>query len=212
MSLCLESIEKGIELSNEILKPDIDFHPGKEEFAINSKYLHRGYYCPSPALEYIVTNMRRGKIAKRITKASRITNRYIFDTENKIRIAETFYPNGSTKTEHIIHEGDTVYGFTFDSYKHISEISIEQFWNGRIESYFWACCWYEFSTGCYRVSHMAYETYFYKKEGFFDMELYDMLGDRSDVGKYNKFRFCIDENGMIIANSIQLLTNDARIF
>lgn len=210
ISICLECIEKGVKLSDEISTLDSCFQRGREEFVINSRYLHRGFYCPSPVREYIVTNMRRGKIAKRITKASRITNRYVFDTENKMRIAETHYPNGYIKTEHILYDGNTVCGFTFDSCKHISEISMEWFADGRISSYFWACCWYEFSTGCYRVSHMTYETYSYDNKFFLDMEFYDMLGERNDLGNYNKYRFSLDENGIIIADSIHLLNYDTR--
>lgn len=208
-TMCFESIEKGIQLSDELLRHDDTFQIGREEFGIQSRYLHRGFYCPSPVVEHIVTNMRRGKIAKRITKATRITNRYVFDSENKLRIAETIHPNGAIKTEHIVHEGNTVYGFVFGRNDHLFEVSIEQYEDGRIVSYLWACGSCAFSNGYHRISHMQFETYFYEDKGFLDVGRYYMIGENGKVGQYHKYRFSYDENGMVVGDSAQLLERKA---
>ena len=131
----------------------------KEVYSLGSRYLHRGYFCPSPDIEQMITNMRRGRIAKRLTKASRPTNRYLFDQKGNMILAETFYPN-CVKKEYIFYEQDHRYGFDYDSYGRLTEISIEECSNGKISNYIWAACTYNEATG-YEIFRIFYENFRY---------------------------------------------------
>lgn len=200
LQICYEYIQKGIEKQNEIEGILSSLEGGKKEFAIGSRYMHRGFYCPSPSMEYTITNMRRGRIAKRIDKRSRPTNSYLFDAEGTLRAVETFYINGSIQTEYLFYEEAFVFGVSYDDEGHISEISIEQYEESQIKEYLWACCYYNYSENTHLISHMVYETYHYDNKGYLDVEFYDMLGFRHDLYQYNRYRFHLDENGKVCNN------------
>lgn len=184
-----EYLQKGLEIQPKLYDIYSGLQVGRVEYAIGSRYLHRGFYCPSPVLEQIITNTRRGRIAKRMTKATRPTNRYVFDLEGKLRRADTFYPNGGTKTEYIFHEGEAICGLTFDPYGHISEISVERYAEGKIGSYLRACCNYDPTSGCYRIYDMSYERYSHDEE-FLDAEIFSLSKFEDEIlGHHHEHRF-----------------------
>ena len=151
--------EPSLEAEIEVLCSDIPI--GKEEYALGARYLHRGFYCPSPIYDKVVVNARRGRIAKRMTKASRPTNRYEFDLEGKLRISETIYPNGSMKTEFIFYEDDVIFGLTYDRQDYLSMLTVERYSKGRITSY-WKVNRDRYSPNeRNQVSSVSYECYRY---------------------------------------------------
>lgn len=203
VQLCLEYIQKGIAKQPEIEGVAANLKEGRKEFAIGSRYIHRGFYCPSPSIEHIITNIRRGKIAKRLNKRSRLTNAYLFDAEENLRIAETFYTNGAVKTEYLFYEDSLIYGVSYNNEGHVEEISIEQYEEGQIQEYLWACCCYNSSTNSYLIFQMLYEAYHYDHNGYLDVEFYNMSDARHDAGKSNRYRFHLDADGKVSNNKKQ---------
>ena len=113
--ICLEYIPPLAARKAQIRQEYDEIQEGREEYGIGSRYMHRGVYHPSPVAEKWVTNRRRGRIAKRVTKATRPTNWYLFDQENKLFLVETYLEDGTTHTEYIFHEDNLIYGLKFVS-------------------------------------------------------------------------------------------------
>ena len=205
------ALKKYNEKLDEINSEQYNFEEGAEEFAINSRYMHRGYYCPSPALEHTVVNIKRGTIAKRVTKITRVTNRYIFDTEQKLRIVEEFYNGYVSKTEYIFYEEGKVYGFTIGSDGDLINVSVEQYENEKITSYFWSYCSCSGCSNNPEILFMRYETYHYENEGFLYFSFFDMQGDREGPCTYYKYRFSLDSNGKALGDTMQLLHRESKL-
>lgn len=203
--LCQEYIQKGSILKPKIKEMLLGMEISREEYAIQSRYMHRGFYCPSPVIEHHITNVRRGRIAKRLTSSAKPTNRYLFDAENKLRLAETFYPNGSVKSEYIFHENNVIYGIVYPSIGRSGEISIEQYEEGQIISYLWALWRESPNDGSLIVSRVTYETYCYDDDRYIVAEWYDIAGN---LGVYHKYRLSLSEEGAIIPRSVEVLKTE----
>lgn len=135
----------------------------RAELCVNSRYLHRGYYCPSPVLDLLVTNTRRGRILKRPTERSNITNRYAYDTSGRLIYTDNFINGKMVSSEYVKYHENLVYGITIGMSGRIICISEERYANSRIVSY--QCAYYSGageSTICYR---MDCENYQYDEEG-----------------------------------------------
>ena len=66
-SLYLKYKEKAYSYYSQIPDDENFFERGRDELGIQSSCLmHRGFYCPSPVIEHIVVNIKRGKIAKKL--------------------------------------------------------------------------------------------------------------------------------------------------
>ena len=170
-------------------------------FALGSRYLPRGPLCPSPDLECVITNMRRGRIAKRLTEKSVPTNYYMFDREGRLYYAETFYPDFSKKREYILREGEWVYGFVYDQFGTLEEISIEGYEEGRLKCYTWAAC---SRGGFLQVLH---ETLL-ARDGCLETDLYmaQTLGEQVRVSRWVAV-YDLDQEGII-----QRPTRQERLF
>lgn len=210
LKLCEDGIKMVMQTYPDLSLPSFEEHTGREEFSLGSRYLHRGFYCPSPDLEYIVTNMRRGKIAKRMTKRTRPTNRYCFDDDGRLKLAETYYPNGSIQKEYIFYVEDTVFGFTTEKNEYISKISIAKYADGKISYYLWAPCHYNRDMGVDYPYWIVYEKYNYSENSYLETEFYNLrlYGIHEGFGNYNKYRFILDDNGMVIGDSIEELMKE----
>ncbi|MEH6949139.1 hypothetical protein V7068_19130, partial [Bacillus sp. JJ634] len=61
----------------------------KFEYLKGGETIHRGYYCPSPILDLIVGNAKRGRLLKRKPDFGKFTYEYGFDIDNRmIRVRE----------------------------------------------------------------------------------------------------------------------------
>lgn len=175
----------------------------KEEFAIQSRYMHRGFYCPSPDLEYIVGNMRRGKIAERITSVTKLTNRYLFDKAGALIAAETFYPNGSTKIEYIFYEDNIIYGISYNAIDNGLEVSVEQYADNKIISYLWAGCTYSPYKESISGVQMIYETYQYPSDTLLETDFYNIdIINEDTFCKHYRYRFDLNQNGIVVPGSL----------
>lgn len=136
--------------------------PAKEEFAVNSRYMHRGYYCPSPIFEQVVTNARRGKLLKRPTKRSNITNRYCFGEDHKLYFVEYLLNQTVQSREYIMQMDNVRYGFVFNAKDVLGGISVETYCQNKLQSYMWVMCHNASSTGQnWQTNYVRYETYEY---------------------------------------------------
>lgn len=202
---CQDVVAKGVSFYPQIETLLSDTAPSRKEFSLGSRYLPRGFYCPSPDMELIITNMRRGRIAKRLTKASKPTNSYQFNRENKLLLAETFYSNGAVQTEYILHTHNASYGFTYDRDCRITGISIEEYADNTLLSYLWAACSYRETTG-YRFFRCIYETFHYLDCGQLETDFYLLEAPMDEVFLSRwKAVFDLDENGAISPGSRTLL-------
>lgn len=94
----LELLEKGLAFDSAKRQQN---YPPREELrevcAVGARYLHRGYYCPSPFRDILISNARRGRLLKRPTSRSTPSHRYFFDSDNKMMIAESTLSKGRKK-------------------------------------------------------------------------------------------------------------------
>lgn len=164
---CLKLFKQGVALALTFARETKCFEyqnriPAKEELAVNSRYMHRGYYCPSPIFDQIVTNARRGKILKRPTKRSNITNRYCFDENLKLYLVEYILNQKVQSREYIVQLDDVQYGFVFSASGVFGGISIETFCQDKLQSYMWARCHNASSIDeDWQTDYVRYETYEY---------------------------------------------------
>ena len=155
-----EYVQKVIDRNEEINNMYSELQVGREEFGIQTTCtLERGYYCPDPTVGHFVTNVHRGKIARRITKVTRLTNRYVFDEEDSLRIVERYYPNGYIKPEFVFHGQDVSYSVTFNYNDRPLIITIDRHENGKIREYLWTECAYDDAKDTYIANWMRYQTY-----------------------------------------------------
>lgn len=167
---CLTTFKQGVLLAlafaeqKEYLKYQCRV-PAKEEFAVNSRYIHRGYYCPSPIVEQIMTNARRGKLLKRPTKCSNFTNRYCFDKNHKLYFIENMLNHAVQSREYIMQIDNIRYGFVFNTNDVLGGISVETYCQNKLQSYMWATCHNASSTGQnWQTNYVRYETYEYDEQ------------------------------------------------
>lgn len=178
---CFEYCEnKAIEmwdLANDFVKNKmVDEYKNKkiyrEEFGANSRYMPRGFYCPSVTLDKVVDNVRRGKLLSRITPKSKISHRFAFDEDNKLIIVETM-PPFPRSLEYIVYEQEKVLGFTIDEFNKISGLSEEIYEDGQLISYFYVAVDY---LGNFDSSVL--ERYWYKDNQLHEVDHLYVLLDR----------------------------------
>ena len=109
------------------------------EFGIQSKCLHRGYYCPSPIIDLLVNGTKRGKLTKALRKTTKECYQYNFDENDHMLSIEHYYsyPHDSMhETEFIIKENDVEYGVTFQNeWMEVSQISKVVYNDDLVQSY-----------------------------------------------------------------------------
>lgn len=145
----------------------------KEVIVANARYLHRGFFCPSPVQDLIVNNARRGRIITRPTARTRISHHYLYDKNGQLLIARAVLPNGTYKTEYLVYEQNSVYGFSFDAWGTLVGLSEERYEGGSINKYFCASCFnHEDHNIDFGITNMHYEAYLYDEVGLRDVDFY----------------------------------------
>lgn len=148
--------------------------PFRVELVTNARYLHRGFYCPSLIRDYFLGNARRGRIIKRPTNRTSYSHKYIFNQDGKLQIVESVLPGGKGhKYEYLVHRGNTIWGFAFDSYGALVGLSEENYTNGRLNDYFCASCYVHKKDGLdFGITEMFLEEYDCDENGLYDVTLY----------------------------------------
>lgn len=154
--------------------------PFREEVATGVKYLYRGYYCPSPIQEFAVGNVKRGKLLSRPTKRSVISNRYYYDSDNKLIMADGFLDTDSATREYLVYDGDTRYGFCFSQNNSLTNVIKEVYLDNLIRQYMNVNCYNIYSeVEKTNISFIHYEEFHYDDEGLRDIDWYYVLPDES---------------------------------
>ena len=90
----------------------------RREYAIGGEAIHRGYYCPSPVLDIVVGNCKRGKLLKRKQKESKYTYEYLFDKNDKLVLVCKYDYNlvslEKWQVELLIYQDNEVIAFEYD--------------------------------------------------------------------------------------------------
>ena len=86
---CIALFKEGIGKYNYFVKNGeydklLSIIPTREEYTVNSRYLHRGYYCPSPLLDDLIDNTRKGVLHSGKTKRKKISNRYLYNSKDEL--------------------------------------------------------------------------------------------------------------------------------
>lgn len=129
----------------------------KYEYSKGDETIHRGDYCPSPILDLIVGNLKRGRLFKRTPAFGRYSYEYGFDTNNRLLrirgVNEFTTPNSRFNEEYLVYIKDVVYGIEFDNMGDISAVSRCTYEKGNIIKY--EIC-------LYSMEELYYEEYYYK--------------------------------------------------
>lgn len=143
---------------------------GKEELAVGAKYLHRGVYCPSPVLDLLIANAKRGRVLRRSSPRSVITNRFVFDTSGRLLYTDNYFDGKLGSSEYLLYDGNSVFGITLSGSGRIICVSEERYTEGRLASY--DCAYYApGQTGC-ECWQMDCERYHYDDIGLLTWEYY----------------------------------------
>ena len=190
---------------------------GKEELGIQSRYLHRGAYCPSPVLDLLITNAKRGKILVRPNARSKITNRYVFDLSGKLAFIDNYIDEKMVSSEYLIYKMNTVYGITIGMSGRMMCVSEEEYLGERILRYTRAF----YSDGkesmyCYQIDSEKYD---YDDTGLANWDYMQIYFSNEDVCpkalmKHNRYYFTkadgflksftqTHHNGIPIANGVE---------
>lgn len=207
-ALYIQNQDKAIallQLGNAFLEGGVVEHRsipcGRVELCANSRYLHRGFYCPSPVLDLLVTNARRGRILKRPTERSNITNRYVYDTSGRLIFTENYINGKMVSSEYLKYYENVVYGITIGMSGRIICASEERYANSCIESY--QCAYYSGNgenTICYRMDG---ENYQYDEDGLVYWDHYQTYFEWEQAGadgfiQHNRYSF-LREDGWLKA-------------
>ena len=132
---------------------------GKIEFA-RGCFMHRGFYCPSPIEEFVISNVRRGHLQKKRTASS--TYEYSFDRMGQLRKAVRIcnFPDVET----IWREGNFEIGLTATCILPMLEVVTLTEWNSNFPSFYCGAVtgnrrWYEFFqfNGCELVEAHVFD-------------------------------------------------------
>lgn len=164
----------------------------RAEFGANSRNLHRGVYCPSPVLDILVRNAKRGKILLRPTERSNITNRYVYDGTGRLSFIDNYLDGKMVSSEYLLYDENIVYGITIGMSGRIVCISEEHYSNSRIESYL--CAYYSPDGENVRCHHMVCENYQYDECGFAYWDHYQIYFEWAQAGvdgliQHKRYRF-----------------------
>lgn len=145
---------------------------GIEQIGANARNLHRGFYCPSPVIDILVMNAKRGKIMIRPSARSKITNRYVYDTANKLIFVDNYIDGKMVSSEYLQYQNDIVYGITVGMRSDLIGISEEVYLDGRLRSYIYAnYSRFEDNLACYQ---MDCEIYHYDDLGLMGWNHYQL--------------------------------------
>lgn len=175
---CLDLFKRGVNKGSEFdsLRKRQEYQhiaPSKEVFVANSRYLHRGYFCPSPIADFLYDNARRGKILSRPTKKSNITNHYLYNNRDELYLVNYFNNRSPVSKEYLLTENNIRYGFVFGREEILGGVSAEVYDGNRIQSYMWAKC-YKIPVihENWQAERVRYETYTYDESGLSFVDLH----------------------------------------
>ena len=179
----LATIAQSLLKQKYLLKESCDANTVRREYASQSRYLHRGFYCPSPVLDKIIGNAKRGRILKRITSASKPTHEYGFDASGRLLWCTSFDRGSVLSIEYLIYDEASVYGITFNTFG-IEAITEEIYEGGRLVRYLHGLC-----TDCdnaVECRHLECELYSYEDTRLCGCQWHRLSIPQKDISDFLK--------------------------
>ena len=105
------------------------------EHASGCKYLHRGYYSPSPVFHLFVVGPKKGKLLKRMTCRCNPSFAYGFASDKRLLWSRELHNGKTLGMEYLHYQGDAIYGITLDNGGNLQVITEEIMEDGKIVSY-----------------------------------------------------------------------------
>lgn len=202
-----EAIEYGLEfIKKQSHRAYHEINPQRIACCANSRYLHRGFYCPSPVFDKVLVNSRRGKILPNCRKTIQLTHRYFYNQDDKIYLIE-YFSNGATEAyEYIVERQNKRFGFIIDDFGVLRHISIEEYNQGKLIAYMHSRC-YLSTDNIYQSLNMHHEQYYYDPQQkltnfdlnliFLDEEEYKKLGNAISLIDHYNYRVVYEGNQII---------------
>lgn len=147
------------------------------KYAIGGELLHRGYYCPSPVEDIIISNVKRGRLSNKLT--DKIRYKYDFDKFGHLINVETIAE--FTRREYIWYKDNLQYGVKTEGLEfsdYVSTTSRCLYENAKIIRYELALVMSKTDLGEYCIGDVEVEEYFYDDKN----ELINIL-------KYTHFQY-----------------------
>lgn len=184
---------------------------GREELGSRSKHLHRGVYCPSPVLDILITNSKRGRILVKPSERSHITNRYVYDTEDRLLYIDSYIDDRMISSEYLLYQNNIVYGVTVGMNGRLMSVTEEEYAGGKLQSYIWA--FYSGEELNLNCNQMDCEKYYYDDKGLLDWDYYQIYFSwekeaPSGFIKHKRYRFTREEGYL---KSFTLVNNDGSL-
>ena len=200
-----------------------------KKYAVGGELLHRGYYCPSPIYDIVISNVHRGKLVKDLN--DKVIYIYSFDKFG--RLVEMENIEEFVSKEFIWYENDNQYSVSMLSANpndHISNTTRCIYEDNRIMRYEFVTVSSKGSNGekpdDYKIYDIEVEEYFYNengelasvlryiyfkhKGGFYIARrcLYELIRDSDNkVTHYREFHI---RNGEICSNNICLVQKNKQ--
>lgn len=165
------------------------------EYSKGGETIHRGYYCPSPILDLIVGNAKRGRLLKRKPDFGKFTYEYGFDIDNRLirvrEVNEFTTPDTRYNEEYLIYNKNIVFGIEFDNTGEINTVSRCTYENGNITKYERSLC------GIQQYADLYYEKYSYKDGSFSEVSTFNIT---PQIGIYEEQKYMVklNENSKIV--------------
>lgn len=134
---CDRLAEIGLSLLGRIdqLRQTCETDTVRREYASGCKYLHRGFYAPSPVIHLMVVGIKRGRLLKRMTAKANPAFEYGFNAEGLLLWCKQLRNRKVTYTEFLVYEENAVRGITIDNFGNLQTVTEEIWENGRIITY-----------------------------------------------------------------------------
>lgn len=89
----------------------------RKEYSVKGDTIYRGYYCPSPVQDLVIGNSTRGKLLKTVTRRSKPSHEYSFDSAGRLIRVKYLFPDDDgffPDNEFIIYGENTSRGIRFE--------------------------------------------------------------------------------------------------
>lgn len=193
--LCLEKISQLISYTKDCTIANQNDLLTCEYVCINSD-IFRGCFHPSPVIDLIVGNMKRGRKIKGDRDTDKLSYRYLFDANHRLLCVEDIYQGRVGYVEHLFYRDDVRIGITVIDNQKIRSISEECFQDGRIISFARVHC-YDLDNE-YVISRFEWEKYHYDHDGLAECELVFNFNPQYRIFAFEQYRF-ERQNGYLTA-------------
>jgi len=183
----------------QTLKDKLNQEIATEEYSTGGEVLHRGFYCPSPIIDIVIGNSKRGRILQRMTQESKPTYKYGFNADGElILVTNIIYDINAIGTEIIIPNDNKEIGISFQDCcgeRKIGRISECIYHDDQLVTYIeGAYCSFED-----RVFSLKKEEYLYPDKSLETAFMYFFTNDKvRPILTHQEYRFKHDNEGYLL--------------